>query len=483
MQSKSGSWTRRQHADAILKAIKEHEAEYVDFRFTDPKGTWHHLTFHKDAADQETLSDGLMFDGSSISGWKSIEDSDMALLPDGTRLPLDPFSAHITLIVFCNVHEVDGTSYLRDPRSIALKAEAYLKTTGIADEVCLGPEPEFFLFDEAHYSTGSSTSFYNLSSSEGDYPTGPWADREDMRNRNFGHRPMPKAGYFPVAPVDSGGDIRADMLDVINAMGLVGEKSHHEVAASQHELAFKYAGLVETADNLQIFKYAVRNVAHENGKTATFMPKPVYGDNGSGMHVHQSLRKNNQPLFLGEEYSDLSEQALHYIGGILKHAKSLNAFTNPTTNSYKRLVPGYEAPIYKEYSARNRSAAIRIPHVTNKQAKRIETRFPDPSANPYLCLSALMMAGLDGIENRIEPGEAMERNLYDAKQSEMGEEDTLCTSLQDALRALDSDRDFLKKGDVFTDDQIDAYIALKQEEINQFNEAPHPIEFQLYYSL
>uniref|UniRef100_A0A2B4R1T0 Glutamine synthetase n=1 Tax=Stylophora pistillata TaxID=50429 RepID=A0A2B4R1T0_STYPI len=308
-------WTRQKHSDTILKAVKESDAEYVDFRFTDPKGTWHHLTVHRDAVDAETLEKGLMFDGSSIAGWKSIEDSDMNLLPDGSRLSLDPFTTHRTLIIFCNVHEVDGTAYIRDPRSIALRAEAYLKETGIADEICLGPEPEFFLFDEAHYATGSSNSFYNLNSSEGDYPGGPFADRDDMRERNFGHRPMPKAGYFRVAPVDSGTDIRAEMLDVINTMGLKGEKSHHEVAASQHELGFKYGSLMETADNLQIFKYAVRNVAHENGKTATFMPKPVYGDNGSGMHVHQSLRKNGQPLFLGEEYNNLSEYALYYIGG------------------------------------------------------------------------------------------------------------------------------------------------------------------------
>ena len=483
VESKLNNWTRLEHSCFILQAIKENNVEYIDFRFTDTKGTWHHLTVHKSAINKETLVEGLMFDGSSISGWKSIEDSDMNLLPDGSRLIYDPFSSSKTLIIFCTVHNIDESFYSRDPRSIALKAENYLKATGIADEICLGPEPEFFLFDEAHYTTGSATSFYNLLSSEGDYPTGPWSDIKDIRARNFGHRPMPKSGYFPVSPVDSAVDIRSDMLDIINSMGLKAEKSHHEVAASQHELSFKYSSLVQTADNLQIFKYVVRNVAHKNGKTATFMPKPVYGDNGSGMHVHQSLRKNGQPLFLGNKYNDLSECALYYIGGILKHAKALNAFTNPTTNSYKRLIPGYEAPIYKAYSARNRSAAIRIPHVTNKQLKRIEARFPDPSANPYLSLSALMMAGIDGIQNSILPGRAMELNLYNDKSRKLSHENMLCTSLQDALRELDVDRNFLTKGDVFTNDQIDSYISLKQKEINDFNQAPHPIEFQLYYSL
>jgi len=479
-------WTehRKDQAEKLLKSIQDKSVEFVDFRFTDTCGVWHHLTLHKDALSQDLLAQGIMFDGSSIEGWKNIDNSDMALLPDADYVMEDVFSDHSCLVVFCDVFEPDQTKgYTRDPRSIAGKAECYLQETGIADTAYFGPEPEFFIFDDIHFETTAQTSFYAINSSEGAYPSAPWFDYEDIRSRNTGHRPLSGKGYFPVPPVDSGMNLRAEMLSCLLQMGVKGEKSHHEVAISQHELSFKYSTLLNTADHLQVYKYVVRNVAHRHGKTATFMPKPIYGENGSGMHVHQSLWKNGKPLFLGNQYANLSDEALYYIGGIIKHARALNAFTNPTTNSYKRLVKGYEAPIYKTYSACNRSAAVRIPHVTDPSAKRIEIRFPDATANPYLALTAMLMAGLDGIQNKIHPGKAMEKNLYEVNPNDLHRDDLLCTSLQDALRELDADRDFLKKGGVFTDDCIDAYINVKHGELTLFNETPHPVEFKLYYSL
>lgn len=473
---------RQGHSDRILRQILDSGAEYVDFRFTDLQGVWHHLSVHKNSVDDKLVSEGLMFDGSSIQGWRPIHDSDMLLLPDANSAITDQLTEHPTLIVSCNVvNPSTGEAYTRDPRSVAIRGEEYLKKTGIADEARFGPEPEFFLFDEIHFETAPQSSFYAINWTEGAYPnSGQFHKHSNLRH--YGHRPLPGRGYFPVPPVDSGQEIRSEMVACLNTMGLCADKHHHEVASGQHEIGFKYAGLLSTGDNLQLFKYVIRNVAHRFGKTATFMPKPIYGDNGSGMHVHQSLWKNNDTLFSGTKYSDLSDLALYYIGGIIKHARTLNAFTNPTTNSYKRLVPGFEAPVYIAYSARNRSAAVRIPHVPEARQKRIEVRFPDATANGYLALTAMMMAGLDGIQNKIEPGEALDRNLYDPS-TDSTNYGMLCTSLQDALRTLDENRDFLIKGGVFTNDLIDAYISVKQDEVNSFARAPHPIEFEMYYSL
>lgn len=482
LSSDTSHETRNFHAQNIMAKMRDGAAQYVDFRFSDLQGVWHHLTFHKDAIDEETLALGMMFDGSSIHGWRPIQDSDMLMMPDSTNAVFDELTEHPTLIVFCNIVEpTTGNLYTRDPRSIATRGVEYLKQTGIADEARFGPEPEFFIFDEVHYETSPQNSFFSINWSEGAYPNTSTMAQSENKLRKFGHRSLPGKGYFPLPPVDSAHDLRAHMMSCMNKMGLNGDKHHHEVASGQHEIGFKYADLLSTGDNLQLFKYVIRNVAHKANKTVTFMPKPIQGDNGSGMHVHQSLWKDGQPLFPGDKYGGLSDTALYYIGGIIKHARSLNAFTNPTTNSYKRLVPGYEAPIYIAYSARNRSAAIRIPHIPEPRQRRIEVRFPDPTANGYLALTAMMMAGLDGIQNKIHPGEALDRNLYDASQTDQ-KYDLLCTSLQDALRALDEDRDYLLKGDVFSHDMINAYIAVKQEEINTFSKAPHPVEFEMYYS-
>jgi glutamine synthetase len=475
--------TRQEHAQRILRQVNDGGAEYVDFRFTDLQGVWHHLSLHKNAIDEDLLCQGLMFDGSSINGWRPIHDSDMLLSPDATNMVFDQLTDHPTLIVFCSVIDPSsGELYSRDPRSVAIKGEEYLRQTGIADEARFGPEPEFFIFDEIHYETSPQNSFYTINWSEGAYPNSSVMTHSHGNMRHFGHKMLPGKGYFPVPPVDSANDLRAEMLSCMNTMGLKGDKHHHEVASGQHEIGFKYADLLTTGDNLQLFKYVIRNVAHKFNKTATFMPKPIYGDNGSGMHVHQSLWKNGQPLFPGNEYGGMSELALYYIGGIIHHARSLNAFTNPTTNSYKRLVPGYEAPVYIAYSARNRSAALRIPHIPDARQRRIEVRFPDATANGYLALTAMMMAGLDGIQNKIHPGEALDINLYDMKHDEH-KYGLLCTSLQDALRSLNEDREYLLQGGVFTNDLIDAYIAIKQEEIHTFARAPHPIEFEMYYSI
>ena len=466
-------------AKKVFDLIKEHNIEFVDFRFTDPKGKTQHTTYIADKVDENTFEDGVMFDGSSIAGWKSINESDMILMPDPDSAYIDPFTAAPTLSIFCNVVEPStGQGYGRDPRSTAARAEAYLKYTGIADTAYFGPELEFFVFDDVRFNVSMNGNSYSVDSEES-----PWNTGKVYDGGNMGHRPQVKGGYFPVQPVDSAHDMRADMLLGLKAVGLVPVLHHHEVAPSQHELGFDFSTMIKTADNVQKYKYVIHNVAHGYGKTATFMPKPIKGDNGSGMHVHQSLWTGGKPLFAGNGYADLSETCLYYIGGIIKHAKALNAFTNASTNSYKRLIPGFEAPVMLAYSARNRSASIRIPYVASPKGKRIEVRFPDPTANPYYAFSAMLMAGLDGIENKIHPGDAMDKNLYDLPPEEMKDIPTVCGSLREALAALDAGRSFLKKGDVFTDDQIDAYIALKMEEVYALEHTPHPIEFLNYYSV
>src|ERR1700744_5919862 len=445
----------------VLEMLTEHSVEYVDLRFTDPRGKWHHTAQHVSTIEEDVFRDGIMFDGSSIAGWKAINESDMILMPDPDTAVMDPFSAKPSLIIVCDIVEPStGQGYNRDPRSTAKKAEAYLKSTGIGDTAFFGPEAEFFIFDSVKFGTGGNYGMYQLDSQEG-----PQASVKDYPEGNMGHRPSIKGGYFPVPPVDADSDLRAEMLSTMGEMGVVIEKHHHEGAQSQHELGMKFGPMPRMADHLQIYKYCIHNVANSYGKTATFMPKPIYGDNGSGMHCHQSIWKGGKPLFAGNGYADLSETCLYYIGGIIKHAKALNAFTNPATDSYKRLIPGFEAPVLLAYSSRNRSASIRIPYVASPKGKRIEVRFPDPTANPYLAFAALMMAGLDGIENKIHPGDAMDKNLYDLPPEELKDIPTVCGSLREAIYALKNDRAFLKKGDVFTDEQLDAYIDLKMEEL------------------
>jgi glutamine synthetase len=463
----------------VLEMIKENDVTYVDFRFTDPRGKWQHIAQHVDTVDEDMLEEGVMFDGSSIAGWKAINESDMLLKPDLTTAVMDPFSAQPQLILFCDILEpMTGQPYNRDPRSTARKALAYMESLGIADTAMFGPEAEFFVFDNVQFSCEMHHSFFKFYSEEGPYVSGA-----EFEEGNLGHRPGVKGGYFPVPPVDSCMDLRAEMVSVLKEMGVEGEKHHHEVAPSQHELGVKYNTLLAAADQIQIYKYVVHNVAHAYGKTATFMPKPVFGDNGSGMHVHQSLWKDATPLFAGDGYSGLSETALYYIGGVIKHARAINAFTNPTTNSYKRLIPGFEAPVLLAYSSRNRSASCRIPYGAGPKAKRVEIRFPDPTANPYLAFSAMLMAGLDGIRNKIHPGDPMDKNLYDLPPEELKDVPTVCGSLRQALHALDEDSEFLLAGDVFEKDQLAAYAELKWEEIYRFEHAPHPIEFQMYYSV
>ncbi len=462
----------------VLDFIKDNDIDYVDLRFTDTRGKMQHVTQHTDTIDADSLAEGFMFDGSSIAGWKAINESDMTLMPDLSRFYIDPFFAQPTLALFCDVLDpATMQPYDRDPRSTAKAALAHMASAGIAETAYFGPEAEFFLFDDVKYEVGMNTGMYKLDSVEGPYNTA-----RDYEEGNMGHRPGVKGGYFPVPPIDSGQDIRSEMLSVMSEMGVPVEKHHHEVAPSQHELGMMFGTLIETADNLQLYKYSVHQVAHAYGVSATFMPKPIVGDNGSGMHVHQSLWKDGNPLFAGNGYADLSEMALHYIGGIIKHAKSLNAFTNPSTNSYKRLIPGFEAPVLLAYSSRNRSASCRIPFVNSPKGKRVEVRFPDPMANPYLAFSAMLMAGLDGIRNKINPGEAMDKDLYDLPPEELNDIPTVCGSLREALESLDADREYLTSGDVFTNDQIDAYIELKMEEVYAFEHTPHPVEFQMYYS-
>lgn len=462
----------------VLKMIQENDVQFVDFRFTDPRGKWHHTAQHVSTVDEDMLNDGIMFDGSSIAGWKAINESDMTLMPDCATAVMDPFSAQPQLILFCDVLEPSsGQPYSRDPRGVAKKGIAYLQSTGIADTCFFGPEAEFFVFDDVRFDVKMNKIGYEIDSMEGAYNTG-----KAYEEGNTGHRPRVKGGYFPVPPVDSGADMRAEMLTVMGEMGLPIEKHHHEVATSQHELGCKFDKLINAADQMQIYKYVVHMVAHSYGKTATFMPKPIIGDNGSGMHCHQSLWKDGKPLFAGSGYADLSEMALYYIGGIMKHAKALNAFTNPSTNSYKRLIPGFEAPVLLAYSARNRSASCRIPYATSPKAKRIEIRFPDPTANPYLAFTAMMMAGLDGIQNKIHPGDPMDKDLYDLPPEELKGIPTVCGSLREALQSLEADHDFLTKGDVFTKDLIEGYINLRWEEVFHFEHTPHPVEYEMYYS-
>src|SRR5690554_2745106 len=463
-----------------LSLIKEHNAQWVDLRFTDTLGKEHHITFPSETFDEEALEEGRMFDGSSIHGWKGIEASDMTLLPDDSTAVMDPFATVTTVIVRCDVADPTTLSnYDRDPRSIAQRAEVYLRSTGIADTAYFGPEPEFFVFDAVTWEESMNKVGFEIHSGEG-----AWATKTLAEGKNSGHRPRVKGGYFPVPPVDSLVDVRTAMCDAMKAMGLGIEVHHHEVAnAGQCEIGVPFNTLVKKADEVQLLKYCVHNVAHAYGKTATFMPKPLVGDNGSGMHVHQSLAKEGKNLFTGDSYGGLSELALHYIGGIIKHAHALNAFTNASTNSYKRLVKHYEAPTLIAYSARNRSASIRIPYIPNPKGRRIEVRFPDSTANPYLAFAAMMMAGLDGIQNKIHPGDPMDKDLYDLPPEEEKKIPTVCFSLQQALEALDRDRAFLKKGDVFSDDLIDGYIALKEQEIQRVQMSTHPVEFDLYYSL
>ncbi|GBQ32469.1 type I glutamate--ammonia ligase [Acetobacter fabarum] len=463
----------------VFDLIQEHSVELVDLRFTDTHGKWQHTCQHVSTIEEDSFTDGFMFDGSSIAGWKAINESDMVLLPDPTSAVMDPFSARPQLILFCDIIEPStGQPYNRDPRSTAKLAEQYLKSSGLGDTAFFGPEAEFFIFDNVQFGTGPNYGTYQLDSIEG-----PDASLKDYPEGNMGHRPGVKGGYFPVAPVDSESDLRAEMLATMGEMGLAIEKHHHEVAQSQHELGTKFETLVRSADFMQIYKYCVHNVAHSYGKTATFMPKPIFGDNGSGMHVHQSIWKDGKSTFAGNGYADLSDTALYYIGGIIKHAKALNAFTNPSTNSYKRLIPGFEAPVLLAYSARNRSASCRIPYATSPKAKRVEVRFPDPTANPYLAFSAMLMAGLDGIKNKIHPGDAMDKDLYDLPPEELKQIPTVAGSLREALEALTADHEFLLAGGVFTKDQIESYITLKWNDVYRFEHTPHPVEFEMYYSV
>ncbi len=462
----------------IIARIKENDIEWVDLRFTDPKGKWQHLTMVASILGEDELEDGLMFDGSSIEGWKAINESDMILMPDLDAVYDDPFSATPMLVIFCDIVEPStGEGYARDPRTTAKRAEAYVASTGVGDTVYVGPEAEFFMFDDVRFETG-----YNKSGFEIDDIELPTNTGRSYEGGNLAHRPRAKGGYFPVAPVDSAVDIRAEMVSTMLEMGLPCDKHHHEVAAAQHELGLTFGTLTQTADRMQIYKYVVHQVAHAYGKTATFMPKPIKDDNGSGMHTHISIWEKGKPLFAGNGYAGLSDMCLYFIGGVVKHAKALNAFTNPTTNSYKRLVPGFEAPVLLAYSSRNRSASCRIPYGAGAKAKRVEFRFPDAMANPYLCYSALLMAGLDGIQNKIHPGDPMDKNLYDLPPEELAEVPTVCGSLREALDALIADHDFLLKGDVFTKDQIEAYVELKWDEVYRVEQTPSPVEFDMYYS-
>jgi len=466
-------------ADA-LKMVKENDVKFVDLRFTDTRGKEQHVSVPAHKLDEEWFENGHAFDGSSIAGWKGIQASDMLLMPDPETANIDPFMDETTLILTCDVVEpTDGKGYDRDPRSIAKRAEAYLKSTGLGDTAYFGPEPEFFVFDSVTWHADMSGASVKVESEEA-----AWSSGEKFEGGNIGHRPRVKGGYFPVPPVDSLQDIRSAMCLALEDLGVVTEVHHHEVAtAGQCEIGTQFASLVKRADWTQLLKYVVHNVAHSYGKTATFMPKPVVGDNGSGMHCHQSIWKDGKNVFSGNSYAGLSELALHYIGGIIKHARALNALTNASTNSYKRLVPGFEAPVMLAYSARNRSAAIRIPHVTNPKARRIEVRFPDPTANPYFAFTAMMMAGLDGIQNKINPGDPLDKNLYDLPPEEAQSIPTVCSSLEMALEFLDKDREFLTHGGVFSNDMINAYIELKMEEVTRFRMTTHPVEFDMYYSI
>lgn len=463
----------------VLQMVKDNDVKFVDYRLTDTRGKEQHMTVPAHQLTEDTFEDGQAFDGSSMAGWKGIEASDMILMPDPETARMDPFREQNTLILTCDVLEPDtGKGYARDPRSLARRAENYLKSTGIGDKAFFGPEPEFFIFDGVTFANEPQNTFFKIFSEEG-----PWASKIEYEGGNLGHRAPFKGGYFPVPPVDTLSDIRAEMVTLLEQQGVPCEVHHHEVgAAGQCEIGTRFSTLVQRADWLQIMKYTIWNVAAAYGKTATFMPKPMFGDNGSGMHVHQSIWKEDQNLFAGNGYAGLSEIALYYIGGIIKHARALNAFTNPTTNSYKRLVPGFEAPVKLAYSARNRSASLRIPHVASPKARRVEVRFPDPTANPYLAFSAMLMAGLDGIQNKIHPGEPADKNLYDLPPEENAKIPTVCAELSQALEYLDKDREFLTRGGVFSDDLIDAYLSLKSHEVDRYRCAVHPLEYEMYFA-
>ena len=467
-------------SDKLLDLIKSSNAKWVDFRFTDTRGKEQHISFPASTIDEEVLEDGRMFDGSSIAGWKGIEASDMILRPDPETAFIDPFFDAVTVVVTCDIIEPSTLQgYDRDPRSIARRAEEYLKSTGIGDTAYFGPEPEFFVFDDVKWSVDMSGVSHKITAEEA-----AWSTNETYEWGNMAHRPRVKGGYFPVPPIDSSHDMRSVMCERIEEIVGEGrvEVHHHEVASCQSEIGVAFNTMVRKADEVQQLKYVVHNVAHQFGKTATFMPKPIVGDNGSGMHVHMSISKDGVNTFSGDEYAGLSETALYFIGGIIKHARALNAITNPSTNSYKRLVPHYEAPIKLAYSASNRSASIRIPHVSSPKAVRVEARFPDPTANPYLAFAALLMAGLDGIQNKMHPGEAADKNLYDLPPEEEAQIPTVAESLDVALQALKDDHEFLLKGDVFTKDMLEAFIALKEEEVQRLNVTVHPVEFDMYYS-
>jgi glutamine synthetase len=460
--------------------LKEKEVKFVDLRFTDTRGKEQHVTVPAHTLDAGFFDDGKMFDGSSIAGWKGINESDMVLMPDVSTAVMDPFFEELTLIIRCDVLEpATMQGYERDPRSIAKRAEAYLNASGVGEKAFFGPENEFFIFDDVRYGTSMQGSFFEIGSSEA-----AWSSSKTYEDGNKAHRPGVKGGYFPVPPVDAFQDLRSAMCLALEEMGMKVEVHHHEVAtAGQCEIGVGFNTLVKKADEVQNLKYAIHNVAHAYGKTVTFMPKPLVGDNGSGMHVHQSIYKDGKPLFAGDKYAGLSDIALYYIGGIIKHAKAINAFTNASTNSYKRLVPHFEAPVMLAYSARNRSASIRIPWVASPKGRRIEVRFPDSTANPYLAFAAMLMAGLDGIQNKIHPGEPADKDLYDLPPEEAKNIPEVCYSLEQALESLDKDRAFLKAGGVFTDDVIDAYIALKMQEVTKVRMSTHPLEFELYYSV
>ena len=466
-------------ASSVLKTMKDEDVEYLDLRFVDPRGKLQHVTVIKDEIDEDFLAEGMMFDGSSIAGWKSIDKSDMKLMPDASSIYMDPFFAEKTLCVHCDVLEPDtNESYERDPRGTAKKAEEFLKTSGVGDSSFWGPEAEFFIFDDVKFSVEMNKVSYEV-----DAVDGAWNTDADYEMGNSGMRPGVKGGYFPLPPVDHMQDLRAEMLSTMKRIGMKVDKHHHEVASCQHELGLVFGSLCGQADNILKYKYVIQQVCSAYGKSATFMPKPIAGDNGTGMHVNQSIWKDGKPLFAGDQYADLSKEALWYIGGILKHAKALNAFTNPGTNSYKRLIPGFEAPVMLAYSARNRSASIRIPYVPSPKGKRIEARFPDPIANPYLAFAAMLMAGIDGVKNKIHPGDAADKDLYDLPPEEAAAIPQVCGSLREALSNLDADREFLTAGGVFTDDMIDAYIALKMDEVYKVEHTTHPVEFDMYYSV
>ncbi len=462
----------------VINMVKNNDIKFIDFRFSDYAGKWLHITHCADAVGEEELTKGVAFDGSSVPAWKEINDSDMLMIPQLESAFIDPFATIPTLVLICNVIEpTTGNGYDRDPRNTAKKAEEYLQQSGIGDAAYFGPEPEFFIFDDVRFKNTPTGNSYEIDSAEA-----PHNSHKKIEGGNLARRSQVKGAYFDTAPLDTTQDLRCEMVEIMRQVGITPLLHHHEVANSQSEIGFKYDTLTTTGDNVQKLKYVVHNVCQAYGKTATFMPKPIFGDNGSGMHVHQSIWKDGKNLFRGKEHANLSELALFYIGGIIKHAKAINAFSNATTNSYKRLVPGYEAPVLLAYSAKNRSASIRIPNVTNENARRIEARFPDPASNPYLTFSALLMAGLDGIKNKIHPGEPNNQDLYHLPEKELKKIPTVSRSLRDALTALNKDRDFLLAGNVFTNDQIDAYIELKMKEVERYEQMPHPIEFEMYYN-